>query len=423
MTPAEQAVAERRAVVGLCVGCGNEPDWCQCPDPAVTEDESAPRSYTPGSGAERSTEQADESPLYVDVAALLSGGLPKPPTPVLLRREDGHCLFYAGKVNVLFGDPESGKSWVALVASAEALRDGRRVLVIDTDHNGAAVIVSRLLSLGAPRDALTDPAVFRYTEPEDREHLTLVVADARRWRPAVAIVDSIGEMLPLLGLSSNSPDDYTTAHRLVLLPLKRAGASVIAVDHLAQNAASRVLGPTGTLAKRRTVDGASIRVTLREAFAPGRGGCCALSINKDRNGGLRAHSPNTGGSPAPAGLFRLTERDGALAWSVSAPRAEDADAPGDDGPRGHDAERDADRLAHLDPPPESQRDVQDRMRWGGTRALNALRAYRSRSAPGAEHEKAGALRSAPTHGVAERGAEHEAAVHAVTDLLGGEEVA
>ena len=48
----------------------------------------------------------DEKPLYVDISAMLDGTVPEPPEPVLLRRSDGRKLFYAGQVNLLFGDPE-----------------------------------------------------------------------------------------------------------------------------------------------------------------------------------------------------------------------------------------------------------------------------------------------------------------------------
>ena len=59
-----------------------------------------------------------EKPLYVDIRSLLDGALPEPPSPVLLERSDGHALFYARQVNLLFGDPESGKTWVCLAALA-----------------------------------------------------------------------------------------------------------------------------------------------------------------------------------------------------------------------------------------------------------------------------------------------------------------
>ncbi|WP_170981178.1 AAA family ATPase, partial [Mycolicibacterium sp. CR10] len=186
---------------------------------------------------------ADEKPLYVDICALLAGTMPEPPEPQLGRRTDGHCLFYAGQVNWLFGDPESGKSWLCMACVVESLQAGRRVLIIDLDHNGASATVRRLSDMGAPHDALSNPNLFRYCEPEDRTELRQVIDDSMQWKPAVAIVDSIGELLPMYGASSNSSDDFTLAHSNVLKPLARAGAAVIAVDHLAKNADSRAVGP------------------------------------------------------------------------------------------------------------------------------------------------------------------------------------
>ena len=115
--------------------------------------------------ADEDDSTADEpTEIYTDVAALLDGELPEPPKPLLLTRTDGHALFYAARVNLLFGDPETGKTWVALAACAEALRDGRRALYVDLDHNGAAAIIRNLLLLGAPKSALRDPDVFRHCE-------------------------------------------------------------------------------------------------------------------------------------------------------------------------------------------------------------------------------------------------------------------
>jgi hypothetical protein len=308
-------------------------------------------------GEERGT------PLYVNVRALLDGGLPKPPAPALLRRDDGNALLYAEQVNVLFGDPESGKTWITIAAVAETLQHGGRALFLDLDHNGVAV-VTRLLDLGVRPDVLRDPEVFRLAEPEDEEHLHRIVADARRWRPRTAVVDSLGELLPMLGLSSNSPDEFTAAHAQVLKPLAVAGACVIAVDHLPKNTENKANGPTGTAAKRRAIGGVALRVTVKEAFTPGNGGSCFLKVNKDRHGGLREHCPRVGGEP-PAGTFILSDAAGALTWQITAP--------------GEHVEPDADAVAlqRLKPPPQSVRDIKARMGWGTDRAMTALAAFRA----------------------------------------------
>ncbi len=88
--------------------------------------------------------------FYTDVAAMLADGLPEQPRPAVLSRTDGVALFYPGEVNLLFGDPEHGKTWVGLAACAETLRKCGRVLVVDIDHNGSLAIIANLLlrSLG-----------------------------------------------------------------------------------------------------------------------------------------------------------------------------------------------------------------------------------------------------------------------------------
>ena len=313
---------------------------------------------------------ASEKPLYEDIRGMLDGTLPDPPEPRLGRRTDNRCLFYASQVNWVFGDPESGKTWLCLAATVEALQAGRRALIVDLDHNGAAATVRRLLDLGAPIEALRDINRFRYCEPEDRLELRQVILDCAAWRPAVALVDSIGELLPMYGASSNSSDDFTLAHSNVLKPLARAGAAVLAVDHLAKGADSRAAGPGGTAAKRRAIGGVSLRVKVKQPFTPGHGGSATLLVNKDRHGSVRAHCP-VGDREPVAGTFKLLAfTDGVLEWAIYPPadgeRNSDENAPPDD----------VAAIQALDPPPTTVDDARSRLKWNKQRTATALRTWR-----------------------------------------------
>ena len=267
----------------------------------------------------------DAPPLFADVAAVLAGDGPVAPGRSACPRQDGEMLCYAGQVNVLFGDPESGKTWVGLFAGAESLKADGRAAFLDLDHNGLPAIVQRLQMLGVPDVVLADPDRFRYSEPIDPEHLRDVVAALVSWEASVVVVDSIGELLPLLGLSSNSPDDFTVAHTTVLKPLARSGACVILIDHLAKNPNSRSMGPTGTLAKKRAVGGVSLRVVALKRFAPGAVGEAALTIHKDRHGALRGVCPSSSGE-AHAGTFVMTAEGACFIAAPGASGLEDGAA-------------------------------------------------------------------------------------------------
>jgi hypothetical protein len=302
---------------------------------------------------------------YGNIAALLAGDLPPAPTPSVLRRVDGIGMFYNNQVNILFGEPESGKTFVALAAIVECLNMGGRAVFLDMDHNGMEGIAARLLNLGADAAILGNLDRFRYKEPEDRQDLIESIADLRTWRPGVAVLDSVGELMPTMGLSSNSPDDFTIAHTSVLKPLAMAGAAVIAIDHVAKNTESKAQGPTGTAAKARAAGGTMLRVTVKDAFTPGHGGAAYLNVKKDRHGGLRSNSPRGDKEPL-GGTFKLFP-DGDFAVFAA-----------NDGERTPSTVPAADLAAMqaMDPPPTSVRDVKERLSWSSDRATSVLRVYR-----------------------------------------------
>lgn len=323
--------------------------------------------------------------LWFDVAGLLDHGMPEPPRPTIGRRRDGVGLFYPGQTHQLFGDPESGKTWLALATATETLNAGHSAAVLDMDHNGPEQTISRLLLLGADPAALRDPDRFRYVEPEDRPHLMAVVKDYCAWRPAFVLLDSIGELLPTLALNSNSPDDFTIANTAVMKPLAASGACVVSIDHLAKNSDSRSMGSGGTFAKKRAVGGSSLRVVVSESFTPGRGGSAYLYINKDRPGGLRRYCP-VGEREPLAGLFKMTEDEqGQIRWTVLTP--DDAPAPpASEGPGSRGGMTVAEGIAKLreqfpDGPPTAYRKIREALGCRNDLALEISHALKDAPAP------------------------------------------
>lgn len=226
-----------------------------------------------------------------DLTWVLSGVAPTNPPPIYGRRTDGTALFYKGRVNGVFGDPESGKTWLGLVAGVEAMHDGDLFTMVDVDHNGQDHTVARLMLLGARIEHLANPDRFRYYEPEDADELRAAITEITALAPNVVLLDSIGEILPMLGVKSVDNDEITAALREIVMPPAKAGSCVIHVDHLPKGADARSTGyAIGGTAKKRATDGAYLRVEARTQPVPGGIGRMTLRIEKDRTGELRKSS-------------------------------------------------------------------------------------------------------------------------------------
>lgn len=226
-----------------------------------------------------------------DLTWILQGDPPTQPPPTWGQRTDGTALFYAGKVNGVFGDPEHGKTWLAQIAAVEALNAGHTAAMIDVDHNGPDHTAARLLLLGARLDHIADPNRFRYYEPEDGTELLAAVDDITHLTPAIVIIDSLGEIFPMLGVKTNDSDEMTTAMRRVCTRPATAGSCVITIDHLPKSADARATGfAIGSIAKKRMIRGSYIRAEARQQPAPGAIGRITLRIEKDTAGELRKTS-------------------------------------------------------------------------------------------------------------------------------------
>ena len=163
-------------------------------------------------------------------------------------------IFYGdGARHVLSGEPESFKSWIALIASAEQIEAGHFVLWIDTDSMGAGPLLERLESLGLDRSAIRER--FGYIAPdgpqgaEDVRCVAAVIADRR---PSVVVIDSFEATLSLFGAQTNTEvEDFM---RQVIQPLRASDSAVILIDHLAKARESRGMFSIGAQRKVAAVE-------------------------------------------------------------------------------------------------------------------------------------------------------------------------
>ena len=222
----------------------------------------------------------------VDLEPVLSGdALDNPPS--LLTRADGVRLLYRGKVHSLSGEPEAGKGWLALHATAECLRAGERVLYVDLEDS-AATIVSRLISLGVSgRQLLAGLSYMRPDEPLTSAAAAALVDSLPA--TALVVIDGVTEALALNGL--DLADNSDVAKWLAMLPRRLAarGAAVLLIDHVVKDKEHRGRYAIGAQHKLAGVD-VAYSIEVSQPFGRGKEGSSRLKVMKDRYGFVREHA-------------------------------------------------------------------------------------------------------------------------------------
>lgn len=217
---------------------------------------------------------------------------PPPPPPEALSRTDGANLFYAGKVNILFGDSESGKTWLALHACVEEIRKGNNVVFLDFEDHADAIL-ERVRSLGAEEDVLKRFYYVRVEEPITKEVKALILPFLKEISPTMVVFDSFDEVLQLHDHDTYNPKDVRRLASELFDPMTRLGAAVVVIDHVTHSNKHR---QGGSQAKLSRVDGTSFKVHRQVPFARGghEPGKVQLYVKKDRPGHVRKVSVKTG---------------------------------------------------------------------------------------------------------------------------------
>jgi RecA/RadA recombinase len=252
-------------------------------------------------------EQPEDGWLERDLSDVLNGTYVVP-TPTILAREgdDPTFTFYPGTVNGIYGEPESGKTWIALQAVVEVLRDGGHVRYLDYEST-PGTIVHRLLLLGADTEAMRTH--FHYYKP-DAAPTGDAYTKLLNSESTLIVLDGVTESFGSLNLDPNSNTDARAWHNTLPRPLSQlTGAAVVLIDHVSKTG-GRSGFALGAQHKKAAMDGAVILVDVEEPLAPGRIGVLRMDIAKDREGALRAKSgPRKEGRLAPFAIFTLDSTD------------------------------------------------------------------------------------------------------------------
>lgn len=218
-----------------------------------------------------------------DLSAVLSVDY-TPPTPSICKRTDGKALFYAGRVNALFGESGSGKSWLAMETCAQEIKEGNNVIYIDhEDHAGS--VVARVIKLGCTTRQIIEH--FAYIRPDrawNRHAAQTLALDLASQETSLVVCDSTGEGMSLDGVDPNSDDGVAKWMRDFARHLANLGPCVLLLDHMPKSSEANKAFMIGSQRKKAAIDGAAYRVETIIAPAKGLEGKLRLVTAKDRGG-------------------------------------------------------------------------------------------------------------------------------------------
>jgi Fe2+ transport system protein FeoA len=239
----------------------------------------------------------------------------EPPTPSI------GGLVYPGSLALVYGEPETMKSWLALVLALEQARAGQHVVFIDLEATPRQ-IRARLEALGATRNELVRVHYLTPSEPiSDPAIRSDVDAMLSTWEPSLIVVDALAGALALHGLDQNSNGDVETFYSRTLELFRSSGAAVLLIDHVTKDRETRGRWPIGA---QRKLGGADVGLLVESVspFSRGGKGLARLRVQKDREGALKR--------PIAAELELVSDADtGAITWTfkeASTATPEDGDA-------------------------------------------------------------------------------------------------
>ena len=202
--------------------------------------------------------------------------------PFIYTRSDGHPLLYGQSVNILFGKPGQGKSFVSLDVMREVIAKGGRVIYVDYEDRPHTVH-DRAVSMGAEGEFMQVDCL-RYVDP--------AFIEAHSWGAMEWLLEAPHPEYSLVVIdaaeSAGCPSDGAAVMEWFeanVFPWWRAGAGVLLIDHTPKRKVQNdtVYGPIGSQGKLGAVKGVAL-LCFGTSWTRKRDGMITLAVHKDRAG-------------------------------------------------------------------------------------------------------------------------------------------
>jgi hypothetical protein len=225
-------------------------------------------------------------------------------------------LLYPGCRAIFSGEPETLKTWAALILAVMEIIAGGTVLYVDLEMS-AREHLARLRDLG-----LTDEQIgrFLYIAPAEPVTSSRVAGDVAglltSQKPSLVVFDSFTGALDVHGFDPDKGVQVERFYRTVVRPFQDHGAAVVLLDHVTKARDTRA---RYSIASERKLGGADVHLGFEivRPFGRGKSGLAKIKTHKDRPGYL----------PRPvAAELELTsdDSDGRVSWEIKMSEAGDS---------------------------------------------------------------------------------------------------
>jgi len=211
---------------------------------------------------------------------------------------EGKPLLYRGAIHIVYGKPSTFKSWFAVNLLAQA-----DVRLWDFE-NGDASTMQRLQALGIDREKANG-----YTVPGSESDILDRVDEYIHTKPDILVIDGFSGFAEAMDINGEANNDVGRAFSKVFFPLKKAGITVVILDHLPKDA-SNLDYPIGAQAKRSQAD---VAILFKHTKSPST---VEIFVSKDRHGAISSRC-ESGSVPRRFGTLNLASSGEEIFLSVS----------------------------------------------------------------------------------------------------------